>query len=213
MQTKNLAILAAVAATAAAEEVQHVEVIHIAETLHVYNSQVLHVTPNKRSLDALFRRADADECSSSAISLLRSIPTADPELESWAIAATTPTDPCTLVVPSSLSDALIEYLTELAEWAIEKEDDAQEIIEECNLETGGNALDSCSTPGTVFFTSANQTKTVPLEPIIASIEATAGSGSGSGSSGDSDNAAGARGAGLTAVCAVAMGVAGFLVSL
>ncbi|RSL47676.1 hypothetical protein CEP54_013290 [Fusarium duplospermum] len=215
MQSKNLAILAAVAATAAADDVQHVDVIHVVEKLHVFNGQVLNITPNKRSLDNLFRRADAAECRSSARSLLLSAPTAEPELESWAIAATTPTDPCTLVAPSSLSDALIEYLTELAEWAMEKEDDAQEIVEKCNLEAGGNALDACSTPGTIFFTYANQTKTVPLEPILESLGATAesGSGSGSGSSGDSDNAAGARGAGLAAVCAVAMGVAGFLVSL
>ncbi|KAM5347412.1 hypothetical protein ACJ41O_010417 [Fusarium nematophilum] len=210
MQTKNLAILAAVAATAAADKVQHVEVIHIFETLHVNNAQLLHVTPNKRSLDALFRRADAAECRSSAISFLNSAPTPDPDLESWVLRAPAPTDPCTFVAPSSLSDALIEFLTELAEWAVEKEDDAQEIIEECDLETGGNALDSCSTPGTILFTSANQTKTVPVEPILASIEPTAGSGSGSG---DNDNAAAARGAGLTAVFAAAIGVVGFLVSL
>ncbi|KAM0419070.1 hypothetical protein ACHAPT_012009 [Fusarium lateritium] len=210
MQTKNLAILAAVAATAAAEEVQHVEVIHMVETLHVYNTQILHVTPNKRSLDALFRRADVAECRSSALSLLNSAPTPDPDLESWALRAPSSTDPCTLVAPSSLSDALIEYLTELAEWAVEKEGDAQEIIEECDLKRGGNVLDACSSPGTIFFTSANQTKTVPLEPILETIEATAGSGSGSGSSG---NAAAARGAGLTAVFAVAMGAVSFLVSL
>ncbi|KAJ4323532.1 hypothetical protein N0V84_004272 [Fusarium piperis] len=206
MQAKNLAILAAVAATAAAEQVQHVDVIHIVETLHVTNAQILHVTPNKRSLDALFRRAGAAECRSSALSLLRSLPTPDPDLESWALTAPSATDPCTLVAPSSLSDALVEYMTELAEWAIEKDADAKEIVSECNLQRDG-VLESCSTPGTIFFTSANQTKTVPLEPIIASIEATAEPSS------DKNNAAAARGAGLAAVFAVAMGVAGFLVSL
>ncbi|EEU42753.1 uncharacterized protein NECHADRAFT_102793 [Fusarium vanettenii 77-13-4] len=208
MQTKNLAILAAVAASAATEQVQHVDVIHVVETLHVSNSQILHVSPNKRSLDVLFRRADAAECRSSARSLLLSAPTAAPEVESWALRAPSSTDPCTLVAPSSISDALIEYLTEVAEWAIEKEDDAQEIVDKCNLEGDGNALDACSTPGTLFFTSANQTKTVPLEPILESISATPGSGS--GSSGDNGNAAAPRGAGLTAVVAVAMGAVGFL---
>lgn len=207
MQIKNLAILAAVAATATAEQVQHVDVIHIVEALHVYNPKVLQFTPNKRSLDAIFRRADQSECRSSAISLLNSLPTPDPDLESWAVTASSATDPCTLVVPSSLSDAMIEYLTELAEWALEKDDEAEEILEKCDV-GGGNVLDSCSTPGTVFFTSANQTKTVPLGPIIESIEATAGSGSG-----DNDNGATTRGVGSTAVYAVAMGVVGFLVSL
>ncbi|KAJ4243793.1 hypothetical protein NW757_011011 [Fusarium falciforme] len=210
MQTKNLAILAAVAATAVAEEVQHVEVIHVVETLHIYNTKILPVSPNKRSLDSLFRRADRAQCRSSAISLLKSAPTPDPDLQSWALRAPSSTDPCTLVAPSSLSDALIEYLTEVAEWAIEKEGDAQKIVEDCELDGDGNVLESCSTPGTLFFTSANQTKTVPLEPILESMTATAGSG---GSSGDNGNAAPARGAGLTAVFVVAMGITGFLVSL
>lgn len=210
MQIKNLAILAAVAATAVAEEVQHVEVIHVVETLHIYNAKLLPVSPNKRSLDSLFRRADSAQCTSSALSLLRSAPTPAPDVQSWALRAPSSTDPCTLVAPSSISDDLIEYLTELAEWAIEKEADAQKIVEDCNLDGNDNALESCSTPGTLFFTSANQTKTVPLEPILESLTATAGSG---GSSSDNGNAAPARGAGLAAVFAAAMGVTGFLVSL
>ncbi|EMT63266.1 hypothetical protein FOC4_g10013484 [Fusarium odoratissimum] len=102
MQTKYISLLAAAAATSvSAAEVKRVDVVHIFETLHV-GKHIPSFTPNKRSVNAIFERDDKEECQSSAISILRSAPTANRDLESWALTAET-TDPCTLTAPSSLS--------------------------------------------------------------------------------------------------------------
>ncbi|KAF4977794.1 hypothetical protein FZEAL_5760 [Fusarium zealandicum] len=207
MQSKTLSILAAVAVTvtAAAEDVQSVEVIHILETLHV-KTPSLHLTPNKRDVAEIFRRADMAECSRSAVSFLRSAPTPDPRLEDWALTATeTGSDPCSLIVPSSLSEPFMEYMTEVNKWANEKEADAEQLIQDCDLDVDdANLDDSCSTPGTLFFTSANKTKTVPLDTILATMAPTAV---------PEDNAAAPRGAGMAAAVFAALGVAGAVMAL
>ncbi|KAI1040868.1 hypothetical protein LB505_008768 [Fusarium chuoi] len=215
MQTKYISLLAAAAATTvSAAEVKRVDVVHIFETLHV-GKHIPSFTPNKRSVNAIFERDDKEECQSSAISILRSAPTANRDLESWALTAET-TDPCTLTAPSSLSSDLLSYMTAVVEWSNEKADDMQEILDKClDGEDAENAeLGVCSTPGTIIFTAATTTQTVQLKTVLETF-ATPGASS-TGSAGGSDdtektNAAALRGANLFAAVA-AVGVAGFMIT-
>ncbi|KAH7481540.1 hypothetical protein BFJ68_g1818 [Fusarium oxysporum] len=216
MQTKYISLLAAAAATSvSAAEVKRVDVVHIFETLHV-GKHIPSFTPNKRSVNVIFERDDKEECQSSAISILRSAPTANRDLESWALTAET-TDPCTLTAPSSLSSDLLSYMTAVVEWSNEKADDMQELVDKCL--DGEDADDSgelgvCSTPGKIIFTAATTTETVQLKTVLETF-ATPGASS-TGSSGGSDdtektNAAAPRGANLFAAVA-AVGVAGFMIA-
>ncbi|RKL48652.1 hypothetical protein BFJ72_g1551 [Fusarium proliferatum] len=215
MQTKYISLLAAAAATTvSAAEVKRVDVVHIFETLHV-GKHIPSFTPNKRSVNAIFERDDKEECQSSAISILRSAPTANRDLESWALTAET-TDPCTLTAPSSLSSDLLSYMTAVVEWSNEKADDMQEIVDKCL--DGEDAEDAelgvCSTPGTIIFTAATTTQTVQLKTVLETF-ATPGASS-TGSAGGSDdtektNAAAPLAANLFAAIA-AVGVAGFMIA-
>ncbi|CVK92358.1 uncharacterized protein FMAN_07254 [Fusarium mangiferae] len=215
MQTKYISLLAAAAVTTvSAAEVKRVDVVHIFETLHV-GKHIPSFTPNKRSVNAIFERDDKEECQSSAISILRSAPTANRDLESWALTAET-TDPCTLTAPSSLSSDLLSYMTAVVEWSNEKADDMREIVDKCL--DGEDAEDAelgvCSTPGTIIFTAVTTTQTVQLKTVLETF-ATPGASS-TGSAGGSDdtektNAAAPRGANLFAAVA-AVGVAGFMIA-
>ncbi|KAF4438686.1 infection structure specific [Fusarium acutatum] len=215
MQTKYISLLAAAAATiVSAAEVKRVDVVHIFETLHV-GKHIPSFTPNKRSVNAIFERDDKEECQSSAISILRSAPTANKDLESWALTAET-TDPCTLTAPSSLSSELLSYMTAVVEWSNEKADDMQELVDKClDGEDAEDAeLGACSTPGTIIFTAATTTQTVQLKTVLETF-ATPGASS-TGSAGGSDdtektNAATPHGANLFAAVA-AVGVAGFMIA-
>ncbi|PNP80643.1 hypothetical protein FNYG_06242 [Fusarium nygamai] len=218
MQTRYISLLAAAAATAvSATQVKRVDVVHIFETLHV-GKHIPSFTPNKRSVNAIFERDDKEECQSSAISILRSAPTANRDLESWALTAET-TDPCTLTAPSSLSSELLSYMTAVVEWSNEKADDMQELVDKClDGEDANDAnLAACPTPGTVIFTAAATTETVQLKTVLKTFAtpgaSSTGSAGGSGGSDDSEktNAAAPRGANLFAAVA-AVGVAGFMIA-
>ncbi|KAF5963802.1 infection structure specific protein [Fusarium bulbicola] len=219
MQTKYICLLAAAAATTvSAAEVKRVDVVHIFETLHV-GKHIPSFTPNKRSVNAIFERDDKEECQSSAISILRSAPTANRNLESWALTAET-TDPCTLTAPSSLSSELLSYMTAVVEWSNEKAGDMQELVDKCldGEDANGGELAACPTPGTVIFTAATTTETVQLKTVLETFATPGASstGSGSGSAGGSDdtektNAAAPRVANLFAAVA-AVGVAGFMIA-
>ncbi|KAF5584166.1 infection structure specific [Fusarium subglutinans] len=219
MQTKYISLLAAAAATTvSAAEVKRVDVVHILETLHV-GKHIPSFTPNKRSVNAIFERDDKEECQSSAISILRSAPTANRDLESWALTAET-TDPCTLTAPSSLSSELLSYMTAVVEWSNEKADDMQELADKCldGEDANGGELAACPTPGTVIFTAATTTETVQLKTVLETFATPGASstGSGSDSAGGSDdtektNAAAPCGANLFAAVA-AVGVAGFMIA-
>ncbi|KAF5603730.1 infection structure specific [Fusarium pseudocircinatum] len=215
MQTKYISLLAAAAATTvSATQVKRVDVVHIFETLHV-GKHIPSFTPNKRSVNAIFERDDKEECQSSAISILRSAPTANGDLESWALTAET-TDPCTLTAPSSLSSELLSYMTAVVEWSNEKADDMQELVDKClDGEDANDAnLAACPTPGTVIFTAATTTQTVQLKTVLETFATPGASSTGSaGGSDDSEktNAAAPRGANLFAAVA-AVGVAGFMIA-
>ncbi|RGP75396.1 infection structure specific [Fusarium sporotrichioides] len=174
MQTKYLSILGATAAAVtgvSARDVQHVDVVHIFQTLHVTN-QVPNFTPNKRSVNALFVRDSNDECQSSATSILRNFPTPTGSLRDYVSTASSATDACTLKVPASLSSDLMSYYTTLAEWETDNSDGLVKFIEKCasqddldefNEELGGS---ECSGLGTLVFTAASTTKTVDLQTAI-----------------------------------------------
>ncbi|KAF4943934.1 hypothetical protein FGADI_13015 [Fusarium gaditjirri] len=214
MQTKYISLLAAAAATTvSAAEVKRVDVVHIFETLHV-GKHIPSFTPNKRSVNAIFERDDKEECQSSAISILRSAPTANSELDSWALTAET-ADPCTLTAPSSLSSDLLSYMTAVIEWSNEKADDMQELVDKCldGEDANDAGLGVCSTPGKIFFTAATTTETVQLKTVLETFATPSASSTGSaGGSGDDEktNAAAPRGANLFAAIA-AVGVAGFMI--
>ncbi|KAF4439261.1 infection structure specific protein [Fusarium austroafricanum] len=212
MQTKYLSLLAAVAATTvSATAVERVDVIHIFETLQV-GHHIPEFTPNKRSINAIFARDDKEECQSSAISILRSAPTGNSAITSWARTAET-TDPCTLVAPSSISSDVMSYVTEVIEWANDKYDDMEKLIGKCVDDDDVNAgeFNGCSTPGTILFTADKTTETVKLETALATF-ATPGASSSSGSgSGSKPNAAAPRGANMFAAV-VAVGLASFIIS-
>ncbi|KAH7255444.1 uncharacterized protein BKA55DRAFT_537851 [Fusarium redolens] len=216
MQTKYISLLAAAAATTvSAAEVKRVDVVHIFETLHV-GKHIPSFTPNKRAVNAIFARDDKEECQSSAISILRSAPTANRELESWALTAET-TDPCTLTAPSSLSSDLLSYMTAVVDWSNEKADDMQELVDKCiDEDDADNAggLGVCSTPGKILFTTGTSTETVQLRTVLETFATPGASSTGSaGGSDDTDktNAAAPRGANLFAAVA-AVGVAGFMIA-
>ncbi|KAF5021352.1 hypothetical protein F66182_6620 [Fusarium sp. NRRL 66182] len=207
MQAKFLTLLAATATTASAlastEHVKRVDVnvVHIYETLHA-GKHIPNFSVDKRDTNAIFARQNNAECRSSATSILRSIPTPAADLESWARTART-TEPCSITAPSSVSDHLLSYLTAINQWALDREDELEEFIDGCGdgADTDDDVLNACSTPGTIFFTAANRTKTVELEPILATMTGT-----------PSSNAAAPRGASLAAAVAAAIGVAGFMMA-
>lgn len=99
------------------------------------------------------------------------------------------------------------YVTEVVEWLADIDDDAAEFVEECSQYANGEPIDSCSSTGTVFFTSNNQTETVRLAPIVASATAAAG--------GDdrNNNAAHNCKVGLTGAMAAAVGALGVIMTL
>ncbi|KAM5345147.1 hypothetical protein ACJ41O_011009 [Fusarium nematophilum] len=220
MQFKTQVLLAATAAAAVSHvQVRQVEVVHVFEKLHVKGAvdapnSVVNYTPNKRDVGSLFRRAGLSECRSSAYDILNSAPTAAPEVEDWAqsqIYADSTTDPCSLYVPSSLSEEVMEYMTELIDWAADVEISASDFVKECSQWASSpvaSPADECPTPGTIFFTEKNQTKTVPLEPFIASVTARIGS-----ESGDNENAAAPRNTGLAGAVAAAIAVVGVVLAL
>ncbi|KAF4419114.1 infection structure specific [Fusarium acutatum] len=172
MQTKYLPIIAAAAATgASAGDVQHVDVVHIFETLRVAE-HIPNLSPNKRNINALFARDSNDACQSSATSILRDIPTLGASLASWAVSATQ-ADKCTLMAPSSVSSALMSYYTSVANWQMEKGDDFNKFLQNC---VSQDELDKileglgpkCSKAGTVIFTAASTTQTIDMQTAIPS---------------------------------------------
>ncbi|KAM0555108.1 hypothetical protein ACHAPJ_006458 [Fusarium lateritium] len=220
MQTKYLSILAAVAATTVSAEVEHVDVVHIFDTLHV-GKHIPSFTPNKRDVNAIFARADKDmnECQSSARSILLAAPTpSNRAVQSYFLTAET-TDACTLTAPGSLSSDVMSYLTEVNEWASKSEKDMEKLLEDCLDEDEAKsasqmaASTACPTPGTIFFTASNGTRTVLLETALetfATPAPTSGSGSDDADTKD-ENAAAPRGASMVAAIA-AVGVAGFMIA-
>ncbi|KAH7141793.1 hypothetical protein EDB81DRAFT_797600 [Dactylonectria macrodidyma] len=210
MQFKSQLMLASAAAAAVSNlEVREVNVVHVLEKLHIHPNAVVNYTPNKRDEDVLFARADREDCQDSAIDILNSAPTADPELEDWAQSVLdegSSTDPCSLFVPSSLSSDMMEYMTSYIDWIADVEDDVADFNEECSQYVEAQFVRACPTPGTVFFTENNKTETIPLNSLIAS--ATADSGNGG-----NDNAAASRDRSLTAAIAAAVGVVGVVMAL
>ncbi|KAF9768670.1 hypothetical protein IL306_013981 [Fusarium sp. DS 682] len=220
MQTKYISLLAAAAATTvSATEVKRVDVVHIFETLQV-GKHIPSFTPNKRDVNAIFARDDKEECQSSALSILRSAPTANRDLQSWALTAET-TDPCTLTAPSSLSSDLMSYMTAVVEWSNEKFEDMEDLVGKCidedDLDNAGG-LDACSTHGKILFTTGTSVETVRLETALKTFATPGASSTGSagGSGSDSDttdkaNAVAPRGVNMLAAVA-AVGVAGFMIA-
>ncbi|KAL4723690.1 hypothetical protein ACLX1H_009333 [Fusarium chlamydosporum] len=172
MQTKYLPVLAAAAATGAfAGDVQHVDVVHIFETLRVAE-HVPNFSPNKRNLNALFARDSNDDCRSSATSIVRNIPTPGSDLASWAVSATQ-ADECNLTVPSSLSSALMSYYTSAANWEMENGDDFNKFVQNCASQDDLDEVleqlgPQCSNAGTVVFTAASTTRTVDMQTVLPS---------------------------------------------
>ncbi|KAH7142707.1 hypothetical protein B0J13DRAFT_636345 [Dactylonectria estremocensis] len=191
----NSQLMLAGAATAAAAAV-----INNVEKLHIHFNTV-NYTPNKRDEGVLFARADRDECQSSVVDILSGAPTGDAELEDWAqslVVESSSTNPCSLYVPSSLSEDMMEYMTSYIDWAADVQDEVADFNEECSQYVDGDVVQACPTPGTIFFTENNTTETVPLDTLVASATAR--------TSGDDDNAAASRDRGLTAAIAAAVGV-------
>ncbi|KAF4963767.1 hypothetical protein FSARC_8250 [Fusarium sarcochroum] len=224
MQTKYLPILAAAAATTvSAAEVQHVDVVHIFDTLHV-GKHIPSFTPNKRDVNAIFARADKDqaECQSSLLSIIKDAPTpTNRAVQSYFLTAQV-TEVCTLTAPASISSDIMSYVTEIIEWVSENEKEIVKLGEECLDEddvkqaSEDASASACPTPGRILFTASNGTKTVELDTAFPTPAATGGSGSGSGSSSDDpdtkdENAAASRGASMVAAIA-AVGIAGFMIA-
>ncbi|RBR22082.1 uncharacterized protein FIESC28_04587 [Fusarium coffeatum] len=172
MHANYLTILAATAATGvSAGNVQHVDVVHILETLHVDN-HVPSFSHNKRNLNAIFARDSKDEeCLSTANSIVRNLPTPTGDLSSWAVGQGSKTDECTLTAPSSLSSDLMKYYTALASWEMDNQKNLVDFIKECatqdqlddiNKELGGG---SCS-DAAVVFTGASATETVMMQTAL-----------------------------------------------
>ncbi|KAF4990459.1 hypothetical protein FGRMN_8452 [Fusarium graminum] len=206
MQTKYLPILAAAAATTvSASEITRVNVVHIVETLQL-GKHIPNFTPNKRDMNAIFARDSDSDCTSSARSILSSFPTPKPEIESWLLSAET-TKPCTMEAPSSLSSDLMKYITEVNEWAVEKDGELQAITDKCldadEVDDAGQL--GCSTPGTLLFTTEKTTQTVQLKTALATFTPT-----GSAASTNAPNAA-ATGGANTFAAAAAVGVAAFMI--
>jgi hypothetical protein len=209
MQTKYLPILAAAAATTvSASKVTKVDVVHIIETLQV-GKHIPSLTPNKRSLNAIFARDDDEECQRSITSILLSIPTPKPAVEAWASTAET-TKSCVIEAPTSLSSDLMAYITAINEWAIEKDGDLNGLVGKCleeeDVEDAGQ-IDSCSTPGTILFTADKTTDTVYLKTALATFTPVPGAASAT----TAPNA-GATGAANAFAAAAAVGVAAFMVA-
>ncbi|KIL96580.1 hypothetical protein FAVG1_01324 [Fusarium avenaceum] len=207
MQTKYLPILAAAAATTvSASQVTQVDVVHIIETLQV-GKHIPSFTPNKRSLNAIFARDDDAECQSSFTSILLSVPTPNPAIQSWARTAET-TQSCVIEAPTSLSSDLMAYITAINEWAVEKEGDLNAIVGKCleeeDVENAGG-IGSCSTPGTILFTADKTTDTVFLKTALATFTP------GAASTTKAPNA-GATGAANSFAAAAAIGVAAFMIA-
>ncbi|KAK7417474.1 hypothetical protein QQX98_004594 [Neonectria punicea] len=208
MQFKTQLLFAATAVAAATPnkvETREVHVVHILEKLHVAGPA--NISPNKRDVQALFARADLDDCQDMATDLIQGMPTAGSNLDEWAESindAATTSDPCSLYAPASLSEELMDYMTDYIDWLVDIQDDAEEFVEECSQYGSGEVVESCESVGTVFFTENNQTETVRLEEIIASATAAAD---------DDDNAAPGRTAGLTAAIAAAVGAVGVVMAL
>ncbi|KAJ3523321.1 hypothetical protein NM208_g12496 [Fusarium decemcellulare] len=116
-------------------------------------------------------------------------------------------DTCTLTAPTTLSDEIIEYLSELLQWSYDKEAEAQEILDECDFDRRGGGVDSCGNTGKIVFTASNSTKTVAFSSAIPTPTATSTRGSGNG------NAAAPRGAAMGAVVAAALGAVGVVMAL
>jgi len=191
MQIKYLPVIAAAAATGvSAGDVQHVDVVHIFETLHVGN-HVPSFSHNKRNLNAIFARDSKDEkCLSTATSILRNVPTPTGDLSRWAVDLDSKTDECTLTAPSSLSSDLMKYYTALADWEMDNKKNLIDFIKECasqdqlddiNKELGGG---SCSDAALVF-TGASATETVMMQtalpnytpaPLVTAVNAAAAPG-------------------------------------
>jgi hypothetical protein len=207
MQTKYLPILAAAAATTvSASQVTKVDVVHIIETLQV-GKHIPSFTPNKRSLNAIFARDDDEECQSSFTSILLSIPTPKPALQSWARTVET-TKSCVIEAPTSLSSDLMAYITAINEWAVEKDGDLNGLVGKCLEEEdveGAGQINSCSTPGTILFTADKTTETVYLNTALATFTP------GAASATKAPNA-GATGAANAFAAAAAVGVAAFMVA-
>ncbi|KAF4341364.1 infection structure specific [Fusarium beomiforme] len=215
MQTKYITLLAAAAATTvSASEVKRVDVVHILETLQV-GKHIPNFSLNKRGVNAIFARDDKEECQSSALSILRSAPTANSDLESWALTAET-TDPCTLTAPSSLSSDIMSYMTAVVEWENEKYEDMEELVGKCidedELDNSGGLV--CSTPGKILFTTGTSVETVQLKTALETFATPGASPTGSAGGSDSSdkpNAVAPRGVNMLAAFA-AVGVAGFMIA-
>ncbi|KAF5662220.1 infection structure specific [Fusarium heterosporum] len=207
MQTKYLPVLAAAAATTvSASEITRVNVVHIVETLQL-GKHIPSFTPNKRDMDAIFARDSDGDCTSSARSILSSFPTPKPEIESWLLSAET-TKPCTMEAPSSLSSDLMKYITEINEWAVEKDGDLHAISDSCldedDVDDAGQF--GCSTPGVLLFTTDKTTETVQLKTALATFTPTGSAAT----STKAPNAAATGGANAFAAAA-AVGVAAFMI--
>ncbi|KAF4467926.1 infection structure specific [Fusarium albosuccineum] len=205
MQIKTLSLVAATAATAAAsvEDVKEVNVVHkILETVNV-GLPGISLNPNKRSVEALFRRASNEECASSIISYYADAPLpTDDEVYDWIDAMDTGS--CTFTATATLSDEILEYFSEVQQYLFDKGADRQEIIDECNVET----IDNCGLGGgKIVFTASNSTKTVDLATALPTPTATSTQGSGNG------NAAAPRGVAMGAVVAAAVGAIGVVMAL
>ncbi|KAK7425941.1 hypothetical protein QQZ08_007523 [Neonectria magnoliae] len=210
MQFKTQLLFAATAVAAATPnkvEPREVHVVHILEKLHVAGPANVNYSPNKRDVQALFARADLDDCQDMATDLIKGMPTAGSNLDDWAESvnnAATTSDPCSLYAPASLSEELMDYMTDYIDWLVDIQDDAAEFVEECSQFGSGQVIESCESVGTIFFTENNETETVRLEEVIASATAAAD---------DDDNAAPGRTVGLTAAIAAAVGAVGVVIAL
>ncbi|KAG7135617.1 hypothetical protein HYQ45_006612 [Verticillium longisporum] len=106
------------------------------------------------------------------------------------------TESCLWTMHSSLSEDLMEYVTELADWAQGAEGSMEKLLEDCKDHIqvdSAAAAEVCTPAGTILFTgSANSTSTVALETEVPAITG----------SGNSESAA-ARGMGMSAIAAAA----------
>ncbi|CRK36037.1 hypothetical protein BN1708_006895, partial [Verticillium longisporum] len=178
------ALLLAFAAASATAEVEVVQAVRIIENIKLQSLA---------SSNVIVARQDAGECYTSASSILGSAPTPAPDVEDAVVSQT---ESCLWTVHSSLSEDLMEYMTELADWAQGAEGSMEKLLEDCKdhiqVDTAA-AAEVCTPAGTILFTgSANSTSTVALET-----ELPAATGSGDGES------AAARGMGISAVAAAA----------
>ncbi|KAM0324912.1 hypothetical protein ACHAQA_007878 [Verticillium albo-atrum] len=188
--------LVALAATSVSADVRVVEAVRIIE-----NIQLQSFVPS----NVIAERQNLNECVQSAEDLYSSAPSPSPDVES---AVSAQTDSCTWTMEASLSEDLMSYVTELAEWAIDAEDDLEEILDDCKDHLRRVELSVCTPAGTVYFTGTdNSTATVAFETALADV-------TGSGDSDDKGSAApGGPGGAVLSVLAAAVAIGSAMILL